>query len=88
MYEIKDIISKVREMYRFDTTVKDIIKNPTSTRISEKDGELQIEAIIFDPDSWGNNVTVVPDCIRYYDRNKNEWKTLIKYKDFKELLNL
>ena len=33
-------------MYRFDTIVKDITKNPTSTRISEKDGKLQIEAII------------------------------------------
>lgn len=88
MEEIKQIISKVREMYRFDTTVKDIVASPVSVRISEVNGELKISGIIFNYYTKGDNVTVVSDEIRYYDSKENEWHTLITYENFNGLLNM
>lgn len=87
MKEIKQIITKVREMYRFDTTIKDIIASPANIRVEEINGELKIAGIIFNY-SNNDNVTVLPDAIKHYKRKENRWETLIKYRDFHELLNL
>ena len=87
MEEIKQIISKVREMYRFDTTIKDIIVSPANIRIQEINGELKIAGIIFNYNN-NDNVTVLPNAIKYYKRSKNDWETLVTYRDFDELINM
>lgn len=87
MKEIKQIISKIREMYRFDTTIRDIIASPANIRIEERNGELKIAGIIFNC-SNNDNVTVLPNAIKYYKRSENNWETLVTYRDFDELINI
>ncbi len=88
MEEIKRIVDKVRHMYKFDTVLKDIITRPASIRVSEQNGELVIEGIIFNYFGTNDKVTVVSDAIRHYKQETDEWITLIKFRNFDELLNM
>ena len=87
MENLQEIISKVRQMFKFDTRVREIVTEPVSIRMEEKDNEIRIASIIFN--YFGDsNLTVLPDCIKYYEKEKNDWETIITYTNFDELLSL
>ena len=87
MENLQEIISKVRQIFKFDTRVREIVTEPVSIRMEERDNEIRIASIIFN--YFGqNNLTVLPDCIKYYDKEKNDWEIIISYENFNELLNL
>ena len=88
MEDIKRIIDKVRQMYKFDTNLKDVITQPVSVRINEQDGSLKIQGIIFNYFGINDKVTVVSDAIRYYKKETDEWTTLMEFRDFDESLGM
>lgn len=83
---IKQIIKKVRSMYRYDNRVRDILLLPASIRVQENEDEsIYVASIIF---GTSDIVAVSSNVIKYYSFTKNEWETLIEYSDYNELLNM
>ena len=86
MKQLQDIINKVRQIYRFDTKLKNVIQLPVSVRLAEENSELKIKAIIFEDTFSKECVFVSPKSISHLENN--EWKVILEYNGFEELLEL
>ena len=88
MQNVESIISKVREMYKNDDAIKEIISCPATIRGYERDGKVATYSIIFNYFGLGDHVSVTPTAIRHYKRDRDTWETLITYESFDELMRV
>lgn len=83
--KIKEIIAKVRMMYKYDNRFKDIVKMKPSICLEETDsGDLVLRSIDW---SWYDSLYVYPTGITYSPEHGNS-KELITYNNWNELLEL
>ena len=87
MEELKQIIEKVRTMYRYNKKLESILANPASIRIVEENGDLKPMSIIFD--NYDKDIIAITSkSIKYFDCKQNEWEILAEFNDFEELLSM
>lgn len=84
--QILSIIKKVRQMYRFDDRYKGILEmTPTINVVTnQKCNKVYLESIMWD---WYDRVCATSTEIIYMPEYGNH-RTIIKYKDWDDLLSL
>ena len=83
--EIKQIIAKVRQIYKYDETYKEIVSRNPSIHLSEtRDGEIQLDSIRF---SWYDSMLISKSGI-WYTPSYGDTKAILKYRSFEEFLKL
>lgn len=83
---LTEIINKVRQMYRYDSQLKEALTPKAKVTLMETDSGIQINEIQFD--SWGTLVVVTENKIFVRDGSTSSTKTLIEYNGFEELLDM
>lgn len=82
---IKQIIEKVRTIYKYDEKYKEILGRKASITVCEdKDGNIQLEAIYF---SWYDEILVSKSGI-IFKPSYGENQTILRYSSFEEFLKM
>ena len=82
--KIKQIIKKVRDMYKYDLNLKDILKMDAVIKLDETCGEIILSSISF---NYYDKLLVSTDGIYFIPEHGHGYH-LIKYNNFDELLEL
>lgn len=82
--QIKEIVKKVRQMYKYDEVIGGIVSQPFEAHVSEIGENLQLTKIRF---CWYDRLEITSGMIIYYPELRNG-KVLLKYNGFEELLKL
>lgn len=82
--KIKQIIEKVRQMYKYIDEYKSLLSAEASIHLSEKSGEIILENITF---NYYDRLIIADDCIVYVPEH-GQSKKLIAYNGWDELLTL
>ena len=82
---IKNVINKVRTMYKYDTLIKDIVSQRAEITLVENNGQLKISTITFDNYDY---VVVSANKITYHPEIGGGSRTLISYDGFEQLLEM
>lgn len=88
--QINEIIKKVREIFKYNDRVKNILKENPFITLSIINDRLTLITISFSCDN--STIKVTSDCIKYveenYYTNKKKTETLLTYKEFDDLLSM
>lgn len=83
--KVKQIIKKVRNIYKYDETYRKIIERKANVNLSEDDnGNIQLKSISF---SWYDEILVSKSGI-IFKPSYGENKIILKYSSFEELLEM
>ena len=82
--KIKQIIKKVRQMYKYDPDLKNILKMDAVIKLDETCGEIMLSSISF---NYYDKLLVRSDGIYFIPEHGNGYH-LLKYNNFNELLEL
>lgn len=82
----KEIIAKVRDMYKYDSEYKEILKNRPEIKLKEtKNGEFELNSIHF---TDGYSSIYIGSKSIWFDPYRGENKTLVTYSNLEELLKI
>ena len=80
---ILQVITKVREMYKFDNRLKEIIKQNANVELRERDGKLELSSISF---NWYDSLVICNGKIVYKPEYGNN-EVLYTYNKLEDLLS-
>ena len=79
------IVEKVRQMYKYDSSKRDILNQTPSIRVALENNKLMLRSITFDN---YDKIVVYNDCIQYIQYRGNDSVVLIAYKYLDELIKV